>query len=265
MESVTILNAIGQIDDEMIESAAIQVPQRKIAIYKLTALRTAAAIAACLALVIGLLLAISGLRSMDAHGGPDGPVIGTVGTQGSEPTQGTDTSRGTEPTQGNDNTNFGTGDSVTVEPMPPYAMSCEMPGEYGTEDGYIPITISFGLLEGIEMDQADFDCYPEILLRAGDNKGQTIVLDRINTEDITKPEYAVEMVWDENQMWFDFIYSHTETVNLPLTLFTEDSGRICISITEYSSDGDRGSGAYVVLDYTRADNKITFSIAVNSP
>lgn len=33
MESVTILNAIGQINDEMIESAVIQVPLKKNIFY----------------------------------------------------------------------------------------------------------------------------------------------------------------------------------------------------------------------------------------
>lgn len=262
MESVTILNAIGQINDEMIESAVIQVPLKKNIFYRMTALRRAVAIATCLALVIGLLFAISELRSYGSLGGPDGPVIGIIGTQGSEPTQDTEPIQGTEPSQGDDNTDYVIIDSVMMDVMSSYAMSCTIPVEYGTEDGYIPITVSFGLIEGCEPETV---YYPEIRFEAGDYEGQTIVFDRINTEDIMKPEYAVECVWDEDWMWIiGFEFTHTETINLPLTLFSEDSGRIWISITEYSSNGDMGSGAYVVLYYTRSDNSITFSTMVSS-
>ena len=274
MESVTILNAIGQINDEMIESAVIQVPLKKNILFRMTALRRAVAIAACLALVIGLLFAISELRSYGSLGGPDGPVIGIIGTQGSEPTQGdkptqgteptqdTELIQGTEPSQGDDNSDYVIVDSVMMDAMSSYAMSCTIPVEYGTEAGYIPITVSFGLIEGCEPETV---YYPEIRFEAGDHEGQTIVFDRINTEDIMKPEYAVECVWDEDWMWIiGFEFTHTETINLPLTLFSEDSGRIWISITEYSSNGDMGSGAYVVLYYTRSDNSITFSTMVSS-
>lgn len=267
MESVTILNAIGLINDEMIESAVIQVPLKKNMFDRMTALRRAVAIAAGFALIIGLLFAFSQLRSYGSLGGPDDPVIGVIGTQGSEstlgtePTQGTEPIPGTEPTQGND-TGHLTVDSAMMDVMSSYAMSCTISVEYGIEAGYIPITVSFGLIEGCEPETV---YYPEIRFEAGDYEGQTIVFDRINTEDIMKPEYAVECVWDEDRMWIiGFEFTHTETINLPLTLFSEDSGRIWISITEYSSNGDMGSGAYVVLYYTRSDNSITFSSMVSS-
>ena len=142
-------------------------------------------------------------------------------------------------------------------------MSCTIPVEYGTEDGYIPIFLSFGLIEGCELDPAHFDYYPEILLKAGNYDDETIVLlKRINTEDMTQPEYTVECVWDEDRMWvIGFIFPHTETINLPLSLFSGDSGRIWIGISEHSSDGSLGEGAHVVLDYTWNEESITFTVA----
>lgn len=267
MESVTILNAIGQINDEMIESAVIQVPLKKNMFYRMTALRRAVAIAACLALIIGLLFAISELQSYGSLGGPDGPVIGIIGTQGSEstlgtePTQGTEPIQGTEPTQGND-TGHLTVDSAMMDAMSHYAMSCTIPVEYGTVSGYIPISLSFGLIEGCELDSEYFDYYPEILLEAGNYDDDTIItLRRMNTEEITQPEYKVEDVWDEDRMWvIGFIFTHTETIHLPLSLFSGNSGRIWIGISEHSSDGSLGEGAHVVLDYTWNEESITFTV-----
>jgi hypothetical protein len=146
-----------------------------------------------------------------------------------------------------------------MDVMSHYAMSCTIPVEYGTEDGYIPITVSLGLSQYCELDSVYFEHFPEILLQAGNYDDETIItLRRMNTEEITQPEYKVEYVWDDDRMWIiGFIFSHTETINLPLTLFSEDSGRIWISITEYSSNGDMGSGGYVVLYYTKSENSIS--------
>ena len=268
MESVTILNAIGQIDDKMIESAVIQVSQRKSS-YRMTVFRRVVAIAACLTLVIGLLFAISALQRFGLHGGPDGPVIGIIGTQGSEPTQGdkpthgTEATQGTEPTHGNDNKDFVTVDSVMMDLMSHYAMSCTFPVEYGTEDGYIPITVSFGLSQYCELDSVYFEHFPEILLQAGNYDDETIItLSRMNTEEITQPEYKVEYLWDDDRMWvIGFIFTHKETIQLPLELFPGNSGCIWIGISEHSSDGSLGSGAHVVLAYTRTEDSITFTVA----
>ena len=266
MESVMLLNAIGQIDDGMIESAVIQVPQGK-SHYRIANFRRTVAIAAGLALIIGLLFAISHLRSYGSLGGPDDPVIGVIGTQGSEstlgtePTQGTEPIPGTEPTQGND-TGHLTVDSAMMDVMSPYAMSCTISVEYGIEAGYIPITVSYGLSQYCEFDSAHFNYFPDILLRAGNYDDETIItLRRMNTEEITQPEYKVEYVWDEDRMWvIGFIFTHTETVQLPLALFPGSSGRIWIGISEYSNDGSLGSGAHVVLDYTRTEDNITFAV-----
>lgn len=266
MESVTILNAIGLINDEMIESAVIQVPLKKNMFDRMTALRRAVAIAAGFALIIGLLFAISQLRSYGSLGGPDDPVIGVIGTQGSEstlgtePTQGTEPIPGTEPTQGNDTGHLTVG-SAMMDVMSPYAMSCTISVEYETVDGYIPITVSFGLSQYCEFDSAHFDYFPDILLQAGNYDDETIItLRRMNTEEITQPEYKVEYVWDEDRWVIGFIFTHTETVQLPLALFSGSSGRIWIGISEHSNDGSLGSGAHVVLDYTRTEDNITFAV-----
>ena len=150
-----------------------------------------------------------------------------------------------------------------MDVMSSYAMSCTIPVEYGTEDGYIPVSLSFGFIEGCELDPAHFDYYPEILLKAGNYEDETIItLRRMNTEEITQPEYKVEYVWDDDRMWvIGFIFTHTENIHLPLSLFSGNSGRIWIGISEHSSDGSLGEGAHVVLDYTWNEDSITFTVA----
>ena len=59
-------------------------------------------------------------------------------------------------------------------------------------------------------------------------------------------------------MWvIGFIFTHTEAINLPVSLFSGDSGRIWIGISEHSTDGSLGEGAHVVLYYTKSENSIS--------
>ena len=145
--------------------------------------------------------------------------------------------------------------------MSSYAISCKIPQEYSTDNTDIPILLSFGLIEGCD---ADTDNFSEIVLRAENDDGQTVIIKRINISEILKAEYLAESVWDENQeRIIGFNYTHTESIVLPLSLFAGTSGQIHIGLYECSSIDletmKLGSGAYVVLTYTRNESSISIS------
>ena len=261
MKSVMILNAIGQIDDEMIESAVIQ-PARKRSDNRIIIFRIAVAVAASLVLIIGSLFAITKLQFSGSHKGTEDPMLGifepleTEPTQGGGPTQEIDPTQATEPTQGTDPTQSTEPTDVPVDPRPNYVMSCTISPENTIEDGYIPITISFGWI----WEQPDPFLCSEARLEAGNYKDQTITIDKISHEDFAKQDYFADPIYDKGWWIIDAVFNHTETINLPLTLFSEDSGRIWIAITECTSNGERGEGAHVVLGYTRTEESIILTI-----
>lgn len=157
-------------------------------------------------------------------------------------------------------------DYVTIgtaasDEMPPYAISCNIPTIYSTDNADIPIVLNFGLIEGcyIETEQ-----YSKIMLRAENGKNQIIAIKFINIEEILSSEYAVKSIWDENrERIIGFDYSHTESIVLPLSLFSGTSGQIHIGLYECSSTDKEtmklGSGAYIVLSYTRNESSISIS------
>lgn len=154
--------------------------------------------------------------------------------------------------------------TVVSDEMPPYAISCKIPTVYSTDNADIPIVLNFGLIEGcyIETEQ-----YSKIMLRAENGKNQIIAIKFINIEEILSSEYAVKSIWDENRKRIiGFDYSHTESIVLPLSLFSGTSGQIHIGLYECSSTDKEtmklGSGAYIVLSYTRNESSISISAEV---
>ena len=163
--------------------------------------------------------------------------------------------------QSGDNNNYVTIETAVSDVMPPYAISCKIPTEHSTDNTTIPIILSFGLVEGCD---ADTDNYSEIVLSAENDEGQTIIIKRINISEILKSEYFVESVWDDNREWIiGFNYTHRESFALPLSLFSGTSGQIHIGLYECSSTDletmKLGSGAYIVLSYTRNESSISIS------
>ena len=101
-------------------------------------------------------------------------------------------------------------------------------------------------------------------MKAENRDGQSIAIRQIEINNILKPEYVVESVWDENREWvIDFKYTHTEGINLPLSLFSGESGYISILLAECSSNdsaqSELGAGAYIILYYTHSETSITIS------
>ena len=166
--------------------------------------------------------------------------------------------------QSGDNNNYVTIETAVSDVMPPYAISCKIPTEHSTDNTTIPIILSFGLVEGCD---ADTDNYSEIVLRAENDEGQTIIIKRINISEILKSEYFVESVWDDNREWIiGFNYTHRESFTLPLSLFSGTSGQIYIGMYECSSTDletmKLGCGAYIVLSYTCNESSISISAEV---
>ena len=155
------------------------------------------------------------------------------------------------------------GTAVSDE-MPPYAISCKIPTVYSTDNADIPIILNFGLIEGCYIET---EKYSKIMLKAENDENHIIAIKFINIEEIISSEYAVKSIWDENREWIiGFDYSHTESIVLPLSLFSGASGQIHIGLYECSSTDletmKLGSGAYIVLSYTRNESSISISAEV---
>ena len=143
-----------------------------------------------------------------------------------------------------------------------YITCVDVPSVYETSNAEIPITLYYGLLERTPVE---IERYPEIVVRAMNGKEQAILINRLDSEDILKPEYNVKCVWDEERTWVvGFMFAHIQTLTLPLSLFSGESGVVHIVLQECANfDSDNvvfGSGGYVNLYYTR--NETTISIRV---
>ena len=143
-----------------------------------------------------------------------------------------------------------------------YITCVDVPSVYETSNAEIPITLYYGLLERTPVE---IERYPEIVVRAMNGKEQAILINRLDSEDILKPEYNVKCVWDEDHTWVvGFMFAHVESLNLPLSLFSGESGVVHIVLQECANfDSDNvvfGSGGCVNLYYTR--NETTISIRV---
>lgn len=181
-------------------------------------------------------------------------------TQGSTPSQGNDNS------PNNDSAEYIDVGTAASDVMSSYAISCKLPTKYSTTHVSIPLSISFGLVEGCD---ADTDLYTDIILRVDNNDGESIVIKQFNIYEILNSEYTVKSIWDENHEWvIDFNYTHTESFDLPLSLFSGDSGQICIGLYECSNNApgntNLGSGAYIILLYTRNETSISISADVRT-
>ena len=143
---------------------------------------------------------------------------------------------------------------------PKYITCVEIPSEYETSNAEIPIILYYGV---IKTTFVDTDRYPEIVVRAMNGEEQVILINRLDSEDILKPEYDVKCVWDEERTWVvGFMFAHMQTLTLPLSLFSGESGVVHIVLQECANfDSDNvvfGSGGCVNLYYTR--NETTISI-----
>ncbi len=147
-----------------------------------------------------------------------------------------------------------------VPPEPSYAISAQAPTEWEITNGDIPILLSFGLREYSNVDYM----FSNIVFYLTNSKGQMHIFKKIDIAEIEKSEYVIEEVWDENREDIvDLNYAHTETVNLPLSIFSEDSGFLQIFMRDWIDDGTEnglfGAGAGIKLYYIRDNTNIYIS------
>ena len=145
----------------------------------------------------------------------------------------------------------------TILPTTRYAMSAQTPTEWEIASGDIPILLSFGLKE---YSSADY-MFSNIVFYITNSEGQVYVFKKIDIAEIEKSEYVVKEILDKDQQNVIVLnYAHTETINLPLSIFPEDSGFVEILMKDWVEDGTEnglfGSGAGVKLYYVRDNTNL---------
>ena len=203
------------------------------------------------------------------------PTLGNNLTQSTDPTQGNNPTQSADPTQNNNPTQNGNdisgdddsgyiivGPSVSSDVYCPFVARCKIPNEFSVDDTVVSIEFSFGVVEGCGVDT---NRYKEIVVYATNSDEQYFIIRQFSSEEFLQPEYTAKGVWNKDHTnYVDFIYGHKETIDLPLSMFTGDSGRIWIGFHECSHHNSeqhkRGNTGGVWLYYER--NVATNSIHI---
>ena len=190
-------------------------------------------------------------------------------SQGTNPMQSTDSTQNNNPTQnGNSTTDDDNGDyaiggsGTSSEVLSAFVARCKIQKTFSAEDAYIPVEFSFGVVEGCGVGA---ERYEEAVVFIGSGDEQVFIIRRHSSEELETPEYTAKIVWDEEHKHaIDYEYSHTETINLPLSMFTVDSGRIWIGLHVCTFHGSeqhkRGESGGVWLFYSRDRSTNTIHI-----
>ena len=149
--------------------------------------------------------------------------------------------------------------------MSQYATSAKVPVEWKITNGDIPISLSFGLMKG---SGAATEAFSDIIFLFENNEKQHYEFKKIDITEIEKTAYSVERVKNEEGQTIGYNYTHTELIELPLSIFSTDSGYISISMSEYMNDGtgkgNFGSGSGFRLYYKRNGENIVISASALS-
>ncbi len=177
-----------------------------------------------------------------------------------QPTQTTGTTRPTTPPQGNDFIFKYPIDAS--EPMPLGAMSARVPNECSVTDECVPVFLGYGLWGTHAWKPGESDPVEKFVLRIVTDTKEEVIIREIDPVDMATPEYYAELLEDENRNYIGMSYNHTETIYVPLSLCSKDSGVIWIEVTEYWRDGTVGGNcsSQVSLLYTRTEIGINFSV-----
>lgn len=203
------------------------------------------------------------------------PTQGSTLAQSTGPTQATDPTQNTQPTQNNnpaqngngtpndDNSNYIIGGSGTSSDVSsPFVARCKIQKSFCAGDACIPVEFSFGLVDGCGVGE---ERYVEAVIFMTSGDGQDFIIRRHSSEELESPEYTAKIVWDEEHKHaIDYEYSHTETIDLPISMFADDSGRIWIGLHVCTFHGSeqhkRGEGGGVWLFYSRDRSTNTIHI-----
>ena len=192
-----------------------------------------------------------------------GPTLATDPTQNTQPTQNNNPTQNGNGTPSDDNSDYIIGGSGTSSDVSsPFVARCKIQKSFSAGDACIPVEFSFGVVEGCGVDT---NRYKEIVVYATNSDEQYFIIRQFSSEEFLQPEYTAKGVWNKDHTnYVDFIYGHKETIDLPLSMFTGDSGRIWIGFHECSHHNSeqhkRGNTGGVWLYYER--NVATNSIHI---
>lgn len=282
MKSEKLLRAIGQIDDALIEEGYIRAPQPRDRTFSF---RIAVAAVACAAIALSI-----GVFARRSSGDPSAPILGIIDTTdntkeeqpttvGEQPTTPSEqpTTAGEQPTTAEEDPTIPASQPTAAEtqppttessyfepsgePLPSWAMHATMQAQCSTEETEIAVTLNYGHIE-YSFAEGDFFSSWMLQLTVYDSKSNTrILLKEFSVKQMVEDGgYVVKYICDENGRKIALDYAHTEIVMLPLSLFSEDTGRISIEITEVREDMPLGGGAGVWLYYTRTEDSILFTV-----
>ena len=194
-----------------------------------------------------------------------GPTLATDPTQNTQPTQNNNPTQNGNGTPSDDNSDYIIGGSGTSSDVtPPYSVSCVILKEFGVDNDVISIQLSFGLFSSCSVAT---ERYREIVVYAENSEKQIFEIRQFDSMEIEYPEYMVKRLRDENLICYAVDYAHTESVDLPISLFTGNSGWVWIGLHECSDHGSEqhilGEGAGIFLCYTRNETSIVISKVIN--
>ena len=186
------------------------------------------------------------------------PTQSSAPAESSTPTQTTAPTQISTPTQSGNETPGGSGTSS--EASSPFVAHCEIQSEFSAEDVYVSVKFSFGLVEGCGFGSSRFT---ELIVYMKNIDGEDCIIRQFDSKEFEQPEYAAKPVWNEDHNHIiDFEYSHTETIDIPLSMFSGDSGRIWIGFhacTDHGLEqhiiGDVG-GVWLYYEYNEASHSI---------
>ena len=168
-----------------------------------------------------------------------------------QPTQTTPTTQPTVPSQENNYIVAETPLSTEGDPGSPYAISAKIPAQCNIAEETVTISLSYGPFRGL-MLKPDASGYILVKIEADD--GKEIILKKIDIREFVSSEYFVDEVWGEDGWPIAYNYSHTETVQLPISLCSKEKGRIWITVEDESDI----LGTGVPFEYTRTEASICF-------
>ena len=168
-----------------------------------------------------------------------------------QPTQTTPTTQPTVPSQENNYIVAETPLSTEGDPGSPYKISAKIPNQCDMLDETVTISLSYGPSIGLMLKPDASGC---VLVKITTDTGGEIILNKIDIREFNSSAYFVDEVCGEDGWPIGYTYSHTEMIQLPLSLCSKEKGRIWIMV----EDEDGVIGAGVPFDYICTETSIRF-------
>lgn len=169
-----------------------------------------------------------------------------------QPTQTTPTTQPTVPPQENNYIVAETPLSTEGDPGPPYAISAKIPAQCNIAEETVTISLSYGPFRGLMLKPDASGC---VLVKITTDNGEEIILNKIDIHEFNSSAYFVYEVWGEDGWPIAYTYSHTEMIQLPLSLCSKEKGRIWITVEDESDI----LGTGVPFEYTRTEASVRFA------